>query len=159
MSEPNPPANHGEIEALEQREAAAMLRGDVAVLESLWSDDLIVNSSVNLIAGKQLLLEWIRSGRLRLRTFERRTIKLAGAGDLVVTTGSETSQLVSERIPDELSCSYMNTWARHNGAWKLVGRHVGLIARKKAEPKRRDDRDHGNGEGDRNPPARPDRRA
>ena len=134
MSEPNQPANRDEIEALEQREAAAMLRGDVAALESLWSDDLIVNSSVNLIAGKQLLLELIRSGRLRLRTFERRTTKAAGTGDLVVATGSETSQLISERLRDELFCSYMNTWARRNGAWKLVGRHVGLIARKKAGP-------------------------
>jgi hypothetical protein len=134
MSEPIQPANRGEIEALEQREATAMLRGDVAELEALWSDHLIVNSSVNLIAGKQLLLEWIRSGRLRLRTFERHTTKLAGTGDLVVATGSETSQLVSERVPDELFCSYMNTWGRHNGAWKLVGRHVGLIARKKPEP-------------------------
>ena len=134
MSEPNQPANRGEIEALEQREAAAMLRGDVATLESLWSDDLIVNSSVNLIAGKQLLLELIRSGRLRLRTFERRTARLADTGDLVVATGSETSQLISETLRDELFCSYMNTWARHNGAWKLVGRHVGLIARKKPEP-------------------------
>ncbi len=101
MSEPIQPANRGEIEALEQREATAMLRGDVAELEALWSDHLIVNSSVNLIAGKQLLLEWIRSGRLRLRTFERHTTKLAGTGDLVVATGSETSQLVSERVPDE----------------------------------------------------------
>ena len=134
MSEPSQPANRDEIEALEQREAAAMLRGDVAALESLWSDDLIVNSSANLIAGKQLLLEFIRSGRLRLRTFERRTTKVAGAGDLIVATGSETSQLISERLTDELFCSYMNTWARHNGAWKLVGRHVGLIARKKAAP-------------------------
>jgi len=134
MSEPSLPANRDEIEALEQREAAAMLRGDVAALESLWSDDLIVNSSANLIAGKQLLLEFIRSGRLRLRTFERRTTKVAGAGDLIVATGSETSQLISERLTDELFCSYMNTWARHNGAWKLVGRHVGMIARKKTAP-------------------------
>jgi hypothetical protein len=44
------PVHHAEIEALEQQEAEAMLRGDIAALESFWSDDLLVNSTANIIA-------------------------------------------------------------------------------------------------------------
>jgi hypothetical protein len=57
-----------EIKELEQREADAMLRADVATLGALWSDDLLVNSTANLIADKQILLSVIASGRLRLKS-------------------------------------------------------------------------------------------
>jgi hypothetical protein len=53
---------------LEQREADAMLRADVASLGALWSGDLLVNSTANLIADKQILLSVIASGRLRLKS-------------------------------------------------------------------------------------------
>jgi hypothetical protein len=53
-----------EIEALEHREAQAMLAADVATLGTLWADDLIVNSTSNLIAGKEILLEMVKNGLL-----------------------------------------------------------------------------------------------
>jgi len=40
-----------------------MLEGDISELEALWSDTLIVNSTSNLIAGKDILLDLIRTGR------------------------------------------------------------------------------------------------
>ena len=42
-----------QIKDLEQREADAMLRADVSALDALWSDDLLVNSTSNLIADKR----------------------------------------------------------------------------------------------------------
>ena len=78
-----------EIEALEQREANAMLRSDASTLETLWANDMIVNSTANLIAGKQILLEMIKNGRLKLRTYERRPVRIAMFGELVVSTGNE----------------------------------------------------------------------
>ena len=110
-----------------------MLRGDIAALEALWADELLVNSSANLIAGRETLLELIRNGRLRLRTYERRTVRVVTVGDIVVATGNETSQLSSELVPDQLFCSYMNIWIKRRGAWKLAARHVGLIERKRAQ--------------------------
>jgi hypothetical protein len=50
-----------EIETLEEREARAMLGADISTLQTLWADDLIVNSTANLIAGKQILLEMIKT--------------------------------------------------------------------------------------------------
>jgi hypothetical protein len=127
------PGKESEILLLEQREADAMLRGDVAALESLWDDGLLVNSTANLIAGKQVLLDLIRSGRLRLKTYKRRTLRVHAEGDLCVTTGSESSQLLDHGVADQLLCSYMNYWIRREGRWRLLARHVGLMARRKPE--------------------------
>jgi ketosteroid isomerase-like protein len=123
-----------EIEALEEREAQAVRGGDVPTLQTLWADDLIVNSTSNLIAGKQILLEMIKNGLLRLRTYERRPVRIVPFGDLLITTGSEVSQLVGGNVIYKMFVSYMNVWTKRDGNWQLVARHVGLIQREKPEP-------------------------
>jgi hypothetical protein len=123
-----------EIETLEQREALAMLGADVSTLQTLWADDLIVNSTANLIAGKEILLEMIKSGRLKLRTYERRPVSIVTFGDLVVATGNEVSQLVAGSAMIKTFVSYMNVWTKRSGNWQLLARHVGLIQREKPEP-------------------------
>ena len=123
-----------EIETLEQREARAMLGADVSTLQTLWADDLIVNSTANLIAGKEILLEMIKSGRLKLRSYERRPVSIVTFGDLVVATGNEVSQLVAGTAMIKTFVSYMNVWTKRTGSWQLLARHVGLIQREKPEP-------------------------
>ncbi|MGO9602935.1 MAG: nuclear transport factor 2 family protein [Candidatus Binataceae bacterium] len=118
-----------EIEALEQREAQAERSADVSTLQALWADDLIVNSSANLIAGKQILLETIRNGRLKLRMFERRPVRINTSGEIAVATGNEVSQLVDDNAEFKFFVSYMNVWAKRDGNWRLIARHVGIIER------------------------------
>jgi Domain of unknown function (DUF4440) len=124
-----------EIEALEQREARAMLAADASTLQTLWADDMVVNSTSNLIAGKQILLEMIKSGRLKLRTYERRPVRITVFSDLVVSTGNEVSQLITDTSEFKLFVSYMNVWAKRNGSWQLLARHVGAIERAKPAPR------------------------
>jgi hypothetical protein len=122
-----------EIEALEQQEAQAMLGGDASKLKTLWADDMIVNSTSNLIAGKQILLEMIENGLLRLRTYERRPVRIKVLGDLVVCTGNEVSQLIGDIAEFKLFVSYMNVWTKRDGKWQLLARHVGLIHRERPQ--------------------------
>ena len=121
------------IESLEQRESQALRDADVLALQTLWADDLIVNSTANLIAGKQILLDMIQQGRLRLRTHERRPVRICTFGDIVVVTGNEVSELVSQTADFKLFTSYMNVWKKRKRNWQLVARHVGLIQRVKPE--------------------------
>jgi ketosteroid isomerase-like protein len=123
-----------EIEGLEQREAQAELGADASTLEALWADDLIVNSTANLIAGKQILLEMIRGGGLKLRSMERRPVRINVLGDMAIATGNEASQLIAGKAEYKMFGSYMNVWAKRGGKWQLVARHVGLIERAKPTP-------------------------
>jgi ketosteroid isomerase-like protein len=118
-----------EIEALEQREANAMQAADVTSLQALWADDLIVNSTANLIAGKQILLDMIKSGALRLASYERRPIRIAASAELAVSTGNEVSQVLVQSIRYKLFVSYMNVWAKRPPGWQLIARHIGMIER------------------------------
>ena len=126
-----------EIKELEQREADAMLQADVSTLSALWSDDLLVNSTANLIADKKILIGMIADGRLRLKSYSRLTVRAMMNGAIVITTGNESSQLEGPAAGIMLYCSYMNAWIRHHLAWQLFGRHVGLISRTPADSKDR----------------------
>jgi Domain of unknown function (DUF4440) len=127
-------ADQKEIEVLEQQEAKAMLAADTSTLQTLWADDMVVNSTANLIAGKKILLEMVQNGRLKLRTYERRPVRIAVIGDLVVSTGNEISQLITGTAEFKLFVSYMNVWTKRDGNWQLLARHVGLIHRDRPEP-------------------------
>jgi len=83
---------------------------------------MVVNSTANLIAGKQILLEMIKNGRLKLRTYERRPVRISMFGDLVVSTGNEVSQLITDTAEFKLFVSYMNVWTKRDGNWKLLAR-------------------------------------
>lgn len=126
-----------EIKELEQREADAMLRADVSTLSALWSDDLLVNSTANLIADKKILLGVIADGRLRLKSYSRLTMRAVINGDTVITTGNESSQLEGPTAGTMLYCSYMNSWIRRDLTWQLFGRHVGLMSSSPADSKNR----------------------
>jgi hypothetical protein len=115
------------IRKLEEREARAMLAGDTGVLAELWSDRLLVNSTANLIAGKNILLEVIKSGRLRFCRYERAVTRLSCAGDIAIATGNEVTELIGIEPALEIFCSYMNVWQLENDGWRLAARHVGLI--------------------------------
>jgi ketosteroid isomerase-like protein len=125
------------IKDIEQREAQAMLRADVAALDRFWAEDLLVNSSANLIAGKEILLQIISDGKLRLRSYERLTLRITARENVVVATGNESSELDGVGGGTTLFCSYMNLWRRRGDEWELFGRHVGLISRVPVESGRR----------------------
>lgn len=119
----------------EQREASATLNNDVAALDELWSESLVVSSTANLVLNKSQALGLFRGGRIRLKTFERRISKLAIIGDVALATGNENFTVKDDltgkepNTPDLFICSYMNAWRIEGGVWKMIGRHVGFIAR------------------------------
>ena len=109
----------------EQREAQARMRYDIESLDAMWSRDLMVNSTENLILTKEQFLARLRSGTLHYSSFDRITMRVQVAGGAMVTTGKET--IVTDSGPDAgmtLSCSYMNVWISDGGRWKLAARHV-----------------------------------
>jgi hypothetical protein len=120
-----------EIENLENQEAAARVAVDVPRLEALWSDELIINATENIVYTRDHFLLRIKSGQIRFKSFERKISRMTVKDDVVVTTGNES--LAPDVGPDAgktVYCSYMNVWVRGGVAgWQLLGRQVAVIAR------------------------------
>jgi hypothetical protein len=115
---------------LEAEEAAARVAPDLARLEALWSDELIINATENIIYTKDHFLLRLKSAQIRFKSFERKISRIAVRGDVVVTTGNES--IVPSKGPDAsktVFCSYLNVWVRSGRGWQLLGRQVAIIAR------------------------------
>jgi hypothetical protein len=130
-----------EIAKLEEREAQATLGNDTQALDALWSESLVVSSTANLVLSKSQALTLFRAGRIRLKTFQRRISKMAIIGDVALATGNESFTVNDDptgqepSISDIIVCSYMNTWRLESAEWKMIGRHVGFMARMPLPPK------------------------
>lgn len=129
---PNSQNNAGATEAAvrqaEQDEANAMLSGDVMALDALWADELLAYSTSNVYARKEVLLGLIANGGLRLRCHRRTTLEVVVSGDRAMAVGNESSQLEARTTGKVMLCSYLNVWARQADRWRLLGRHVGVMA-------------------------------
>jgi uncharacterized protein DUF4440 len=130
MADPNRSAIEAEIEKLEHEEAAARVAGDMDRLEALWSNELIINATENIIYTKDHFLMRLRSSQIRFKSFDRTISRITVKGDVVVTTGNES--IMPANGPDagkSVFCSYMNVWTRAGAGWQLLGRQVAVIAR------------------------------
>jgi ketosteroid isomerase-like protein len=126
-------ALQSEIERMDQAEADAMLRVDIAALESIWDEKLIAFSSSNMFAGKRTLLDFMRAGGLRLKSHSRRTMEIVFDGDKAISIGVENSEFAGLGGGHLLLCSYMNVWTRRADGWKLLARYVGRVSRTPAD--------------------------
>jgi ketosteroid isomerase-like protein len=123
-----------EIEKLELKDAQAALRHDLDSIERLWSDKLVVSSPANLLFTKSQLLGFFRAGLIRLKSFERRVMRVVVDRDIAVTTGSDTFETLSGADAGKtIFCSYMNCWRREDGQWKLLGRHASVVGKMKPD--------------------------
>jgi uncharacterized protein (TIGR02246 family) len=136
MSESVAPSIEEAIRDLEQREAKARAACDLAALDSLWSDTMLINATENLLFTKSQFLARLSSGRLRYTSFTRLTMQARSLTDgVVVTTGSEAVMPASG--PDAqmtVFCSYMNVWSKEDGAWRLAARHVAVMTKSETDP-------------------------
>lgn len=123
-----------QIFEVEQREADARVKPDFLELDALWSEELSINGTEDLIFTKQHITSRLESGTLRYRSFERKPTKIAVHNGFAIASGNET--IVPITGPDAgklLMCGYMNVWRRENGQWRLIGRHVHTIAKSAAD--------------------------
>src|SRR5215510_8202068 len=78
------------IREREERQAAAVLKQDVATLEQLWSPQMIVNNPQNGISPtRDAVIDRVKRGLIRYSSFERQIEAVRVQGDVAITMGSE----------------------------------------------------------------------
>jgi len=78
------------IRSLENQERVAVLAGDTATLERLWSGTMIVNNPQSSIsADRGVVLALVRKGLIRYSSFERTIEAIRFDGDIAIVMGSE----------------------------------------------------------------------
>lgn len=119
-----------EIRKLELAEAEAVLRSDLATLETLWSEDFTVNAPSNQIGkGKQAIVGLVRAGIIKYSSFVREIESVLVHGDTVIVMGLETVKPIGSApgAGQTLRRRFTNIWMKRKGQWRLTARHANVI--------------------------------
>ena len=114
-----------EIRKLDLAHADAVLRGDVAALDKLWTTDFRVNNPFNEIDKANR----IRTGAVTYSSFLREPEAVLVHGETVIVMGREVVVLKGSS-PDAgktIQRRYTNIWMKRQGRWRLVARHANVI--------------------------------
>lgn len=119
------------IRWLEEQEVVAVLNQDVAMLERLMSERIIVNNPQNGITpDREGVLDRVRRGLIRYASFERYIEAVRIEGDLAIVMGSEVVVPKGDapRAGETVRRRYTNIWKRSGSGWKSVARHANVVA-------------------------------
>ena len=115
-----------EIRSLEEQSRVAFLAGDIATLEAMWDNRLLVNSPLNVVNDKAKVLELLGAGRIRHTMDDVEIEHIARYGDVVVVMGRDT---VDGPPSDALTYRrFTNVWQLQDGSWRMIARHAQVIA-------------------------------
>jgi ketosteroid isomerase-like protein len=115
-----------EIAAVEQDANDAFLHRDVERLERLFSDDLLVNSPVNVVSDKKKVLDLLRSGVIGHVSSTIHHEVIRRDGDLVIVMGFDAVKNAADE--PVLQRRFTNVWRREGDRWRLYVRHANVIA-------------------------------
>ena len=117
-----------EIRRLDLAHADAVLRGDLAAMDKLWTKDFKVNNPFNEIDKA----DRIRTGAVTYSSFIREPETVLIHGDTVIVMGRETVVPKGDS-PDAgktINRRYTNIWMKRSGKWRLIARHASVICQK-----------------------------
>ena len=114
-----------QIRKLDAAHADAVLRGDLAAVDTIWTEDFIVNNPFNEIDKA----DRIRSGVVSYSSFLREIEAVRVYENTVIVMGKETV-VPKGKSPDAgktINRRYTNIWMMREGKWRLVARHASVI--------------------------------
>lgn len=117
-----------EIRQLDAAHADAVLRGDQAALDKIWTADFRVNNPFNEIDNAKR----IRTGAVTYKSFERVAESVLIHENTVIVMGRETvvPKGASPDAGQTIHRRYTNIYMKRHGAWRLIARHANVVCAK-----------------------------
>jgi hypothetical protein len=128
-----PSGSEESIRLLEDQERLAVLKGDTATLERLWSETMIVNNPQSSIsADRGVVLALVRKGLIRYSSFERSIEAIRMDGEIAVVMGAEEVVSVGDapRAGQAVHRRFTNVWKKKGTTWVMIARHANVIPSK-----------------------------
>ncbi|MCB1684659.1 MAG: nuclear transport factor 2 family protein [Pseudomonadales bacterium] len=107
------------LEADAQRRAA-MIAGDVSVLDRLLSDDLIWTHSSGKSDSKSALLEAIGSRAVVYTALEVTDVRVSAHGAIFLCHGTLQGSASRNAVAKNLSSRFLSVWKHESGTFELL---------------------------------------
>ena len=111
-----------EIDQIEERRYHAMVAVDTQTLAKILADEFVYHQPSGGVATKTSFLEQFRTGKVRIKTYERYDVKVHVYGDSATAMGLTRLDVEIDGQPRHLDLAYLNVWVKRGGRWQLVAR-------------------------------------
>lgn len=118
-----------ELIKLEHEWADAVVRGDIAVLDRIEADDLIVTDPDGKVSNKAQGLADIKSGAFKVESIKLDDMKVQAYWDTAVVTGRTTMKGQYNSRDSSGQYRWTDVFVKRQGRWQVVATHASQIVR------------------------------
>lgn len=115
-----PADDEAEVTRLEQAQADAVVRADLATLERIYADDFRFTHGTGEVQTKAEWLDDLRQGRRHYASREHEELEVEIHGDIGVTYGRLTIRRRMDGVDSFFGARYVRVYGRLDGRWQLV---------------------------------------
>lgn len=115
-----------QIAALQEQSRQAYLAKDIDRLNRLWSDELIVNSPINRVLGKDEVLKLLQRGVIAHASYDEHIEVTARQGEVAIVMGYDL--VTDAAAAPQVQRRFTNVWRAVGASWQLIARHANPIS-------------------------------
>jgi ketosteroid isomerase-like protein len=120
QAQPSAPSVEEQIKKMERDRAAAVVKGDVAMLEGLTSDDYVLINANGQLSDKAATMNAIKTGIIKLTANDVSDMKVRVYGDTAVVTGKSTAKGTIAGVEIKGPLMFTRVYVKKNGKWQSV---------------------------------------
>ncbi len=114
------------IKRLETERNKALVAGDVAALDRLYSDDYTAAVGSTFRTKAEVLAD-LKSGALKLEATNNDETNVRVYGNTAVVTGKSTSKVTDHGVDTSGQAYFTRVWVNQMGHWRIVANHASRI--------------------------------
>jgi len=116
-----------ELTNLENKWVGALMKSDVATLDSIFAETYVDTDEHSQRSDKQGVLSVLKSGDLKMTSIKLSEMQVYDYGDAAVVTGSASQAGNFKGQPVAAKIIFTDTFVRQNGKWRAVASHRSAV--------------------------------
>ncbi len=118
-----------QVKQLEEKQVQAILKSDIDVLKSIWSEDFHVNNPFNIVINKEQVIQNIKSTLIEYSQYKQEPEYYGVFDDVVIVMGKETAIPIGDnpKKGEKLTRRYTDVYKLIDGEWKEIARHANVV--------------------------------
>lgn len=118
-----------EITRLEEQLTQTESRLDVAALDRVYADDIMVTAPIGICVDKPAVMDEVRRAAAQavVGRYDKDDLKVRGFGDIAVSSYRMTAWATVEGQELKRSLCISNVWMKRNNDWQIVARHTASL--------------------------------
>lgn len=109
-----------QLEKIENDRAQAVVKGDVAALDKMTSDDYTIIDRTGRLRDKQTTMAGIKSGEIKITSNKLSDLKVRVYGDTAVITGRSDTEGTINGAPSNGAVRFTRVYVKKDGQWQSV---------------------------------------